>query len=72
MRNGDGGFAFVELLLVVALVLIVSATGLRAIAGQLKAAEVLDTEVASIFVKEGAEWGVVKTADGGRVWVRAL
>jgi prepilin-type N-terminal cleavage/methylation domain-containing protein len=64
------GFAFIELLLVVALVSVVGALALRGITSQRIEAKQQEAEISSIFAKEAGEWKVLEMEEGGRTWVR--
>jgi prepilin-type N-terminal cleavage/methylation domain-containing protein len=66
----NAGFAFIELLLVVALVTVVSTLALRGVANQHNAAMQNEAEVSSIMAQQASEWMLMELGDGGRVWVR--
>ncbi len=68
----DKGFAFVELLLVVALVATVSSVALRGFERQRTVLMQNENQVSSIIARQAGEWVLVDQGDGGRVWMRKI
>ena len=71
-RQMNSGFAFIELLLLVALVTVLSALALLGVANQHNAAMQNEAEVSSIMAQQASEWMPMELGDGGRVWVRKI
>jgi len=63
------GFAFIELLLVVALVSVVSALALGGITRHRTEAKQQEVAISSMFSKEAGEWRVLEIGEGGSTLV---
>lgn len=67
----SSGFAMIELLLVVGLVLTVSAIALKSIASQRSTSQRFENELSTIQTEQAADW-TLSELDGERVWVRGI
>lgn len=65
------GFAMIELLLVVALMLTVSAIALKSIASQRSTSQRFENELSTNQAEQAADWSLVDF-EGERVWVRGI